>query len=235
MTRKEFDNLPLANRRLFELVNEYAGGNVSMFARLIGVKQQSVNRVFKADVRSGKYPSVSNEIRAAIKDRLGIDEIYYCTEDDDNGTSIEKKADGIPFFGETEIIAAGLLSGFGNAITAKDYNEPINLPMLANRDGDFALQVHGRSMIDTVHPDQNINDGAIVVLRPWRESFIEWGEIYCIATRNGFVVKRLMPHADDDKITCVSSNDAEYKPFDVYKSDITDIAKVKAIINLQIL
>ena len=145
------------------------------------------------------------------------------------------KEQSIPFFGESEIVTAGILSGFGNALMAQDITNVITLPMLNKKEGDFALQVRGRSMIDTVHPDQNINDGAIVVLRPWRESFIEWGEIYCIATRNGFVVKRLMPSDSDEKIVCVSSNDAEYKPFDVYKSDITDIAKVKAIINLQIL
>ena len=145
------------------------------------------------------------------------------------------KEQSIPFFGESEIVTAGILSGFGNALMAQDITNVITLPMLNKKEGDFAMQVRGRSMIDTVHPDQNINDGAIVVLRPWRESFIEWGEIYCIATRNGFVVKRLMPSDSDEKIVCVSSNDAEYKPFDVYKSDITDIAKVKAIINLQIL
>lgn len=234
MTKNEYNSLPLENRRLFDLVNEYTGGNVSMFANSIGVKQQSVYRVFKIDQRSGKYPSVSSDIKDAIKDKFGIEYSYYVNEDEEE-PKLSKSNQSIPFFGESEIVTAGILSGFGNALMAQDITKVITMPMLDKKDGDFALQVRGRSMIDTVHPDQNINDGAIVVLRPWRESFIEWGEIYCIATRNGFVVKRLMPSDSDEKIVCVPSNDAEYKPFDVYKSDITDIAKVKAIINLQIL
>lgn len=143
---------------------------------------------------------------------------------------------GVPYVGDGENVTAGPLAGFGEAITPGDITDYINVPSLSWRDGDFAVRTRGRSMIDTRHPEQNINDGAIVCLRPWRESYIQWGEIYCIATTAGFAVKRLMPAESDNAVRCVSSNEDEgYAPYDVPADDIRAIAKVTAIINLQLL
>lgn len=142
---------------------------------------------------------------------------------------------GIPFV-EGENVNAGALAGYGEGLNSNDITDHISLPALAWRDGDFAVRTRGRSMIDKQHPEQNINDGAIVVLRPWREHHIQWGEIYCIATNDGYAVKRLMPGNDERHVTCVSSNENEgYMPYQVEYQDIQGIAKVTAIINMQLL
>lgn len=143
----------------------------------------------------------------------------------------------LPFIGDgAEDVVAGELAGFGEGIDAKLISDHVLLPLLSKRDGDFAIRTRGRSMIDIEHPDQNINDGAIVCVRPWHEKHIQWGEIYCIATTSGYAVKRLMPSDNEDSIRCVSSNEEEgYMPYDVEKRDIKGIGKVTAIINLQLL
>ena len=74
--------MPLPNRKIFDLAAERTAGNVSALADIIGVKQQSLDRLFKIDKRSGKYPSVSPDIKKALKDKLGIDEIYLLTTGD---------------------------------------------------------------------------------------------------------------------------------------------------------
>lgn len=143
---------------------------------------------------------------------------------------------GVPFIGDTEHVNAGPLAGFGEGIAASDITDYVLLPMLKHREGDFAVRTRGRSMIDTRHPDQNINDGAIICVRPWHERHIQWGEIYCIATTDGYAVKRLMPSQNDNVLRCVSSNEDEgYLPYDVPTADIKGIGKVTAIINLQLL
>lgn len=240
MTNLEYDNLPLPNKQVYDLCIKYCNGNVSAFANMIGVSKQVLNRIFKIDPRSGKHPSVSQSIKKSISIALGYDETWFIdskTRNVDIVVSSSQSRAGIPYFGESEMAAAGTFKGFGNGLFAKEASEMIKLPSLQWRDGDFAIPVRGRSMIDKEHPDQCINDGAIVCLRPWRERFIRWGEIYCFATHDGFVVKRPMPSPKGDEyMLLVSSNEEEgYMPFEVERSAVIDIAIVTAIINLQVL
>ena len=87
MKKNEFNssNMPPQNKRLFDLVNEKANGNVSQFASMIGVKQQVLDRVFKRDKRSGKFPSISQAIKDGLKEKLGIDEVYLLVGGDVSG------------------------------------------------------------------------------------------------------------------------------------------------------
>lgn len=141
----------------------------------------------------------------------------------------------IPFFDE-EIFTGGYLQGTGSAIMDANKVDDVKLPFLKIKDGDFAVQVHGRSMIDTEHPELSINDGAIVCLRPWTESFIAYGERYAIATRSGFTVKYIAPSDKEGQIKCVPANKSEnFAPYYINMSDITGFARVTAIINMQIL
>lgn len=143
--------------------------------------------------------------------------------------------DSVPFFDE-EIFTGGILQGTGDAISLSQKVEDVRLPFLKVKDGDFAVQVRGRSMIDTDHPELSINDGAIVCLRPWNENFIEYGERYAIATRSGFTVKYIAQSDKEGFVKCVPANKGEnFAPYYINKSDITGFARVTAIINMQIL
>lgn len=77
-----YDELPVANKKVYDLVVKYAEGNVSKFAKKIGVKQQVLNRIFKKDGRNGEYPSVSPNIKNGLLNSLGIDEIYLLIDED---------------------------------------------------------------------------------------------------------------------------------------------------------
>lgn len=141
----------------------------------------------------------------------------------------------VPFFDE-EIFTGGYLQGIGNPLMKFNKIDDVKLPLLKVRDGDFAVQVHGRSMIDTEHPELSINDGAIVCLRPWAERHIEFGERYAIATNSGFTVKYITPSDKEGFVKCVPANkDENFAPYYISLSDITGLAKVTAIINMQIL
>lgn len=156
----------------------------------------------------------------AEKERTMLNEIETAT----------KKELGVPFL-EGEHVAAGLPAGEGEPLQPTLY---INLPGLQCRQGEFAVRAKGRSMVDENHPERSIPDGAIVVVSPWTSSHIEWGETYCVATRSGYFIKRLMPGEDEDHIRCVSNNEAEgYLPYEVLTDDITNVTRVTAVITIK--
>lgn len=136
---------------------------------------------------------------------------------------------GIPFYERR--IRCGSPDDFGACIEANKADGRIMLP---NVEGDFALVAHGDSMVDTERPDRSIMPGAIVVLRkvPYR-SLLRWGEIYAIATADGFIIKKVMP-LDEERIECRSLNSAEFPPFPVLKQDIYGFARVVAVISYKL-
>lgn len=216
-------------KRVKEVIDG-VGMSPNSFATLVGVDPSNLAKMLKGEQK------ISAKTIAKISKATGVSEEWITTgEGTKNATIKSSRSDGVPYYGETEFFAAGELAGTGASILQRDAADFIKLPALPNSDIDMAITAHGRSMIDTVHPEQSIPDGAYVVIRPWKEHHIEWGEIYCIGTRDGYAIKRLQP-CDDETIYCVSSNEAEgYAPYKVAFADITSISKVKAIINLQLL
>lgn len=86
---------------------------------------------------------------------------------------------------------------------------------------EFAIPAYGDSMTPT------ITSGHIILLSPWRESYLEWGKIYLVVTRQGHrSVKRLFPADTEDSVTCKSDNPA-YPPYQVRREDITRLYLVQ--------
>lgn len=149
----------------------------------------------------------------------------------DKPAAMEQAGDGsgIPFYERR--IRCGSPDDFGACIEANKADGRIMLP---NVEGDFALVAHGDSMVDTERPDRSIMPGAIVVLRKVPDrSLLRWGEIYAIATADGFIIKKVMP-LDEERIECRSLNSAEFPPFPVLKQDIYGFARVVAVISYKL-
>ena len=149
----------------------------------------------------------------------------------DKPAAMEQAGDGsgIPFYERR--IRCGSPDDFGACIEANKANGRIMLP---NVEGDFALVAHGDSIVDTERPDRSIMPGAIVVLRKVPDrSLLRWGEIYAIATADGFIIKKVMP-LDEERIECRSLNSAEFPPFPVLKQDIYGFARVVAVISYKL-
>lgn len=144
------------------------------------------------------------------------------------------KSNGTPYY-DLDAAACGSMAGFGQALTDSNNSGYISLPFLKTREGDMFIQTRGRSMIDAECPERSIPEGAIVLIRNWRERHIEWGEIYCLVTADGYVVKKLMPGDDDSHIKCVSADSINYPPFSVALSDIQGIARVVAVVSTTVL
>lgn len=58
--------MPKINERVFKLIDYYTDRNVKKFAESINIPQQTVNRLFNIDTRTGKYPLTSTDILISI-------------------------------------------------------------------------------------------------------------------------------------------------------------------------
>lgn len=54
------------NKRILQLIDYYTNRSVKKFAESIHIPQQTLNRLFNIDTRTGKYPLATTEILVAI-------------------------------------------------------------------------------------------------------------------------------------------------------------------------
>lgn len=91
-------------------------------------------------------------------------------------------------------------------------------------DCDFAINVWGDSMFPT------LQNGSIALCKEWKQSFIEYGFIYLVITREFHrMIKYLKPGSTDETVTCESENKF-YEPFEIRKEDILKLYLVKGCI-----
>lgn len=207
-----YDELPVVNKRVYDLVVKYENGNVSKFAERIGVTQQVLNRIFKKDGRNGKYPSVSPDIKKGLLNSLGIDEISLLTgegsmlkDESSKENSMPAQAElpkkRIPFYDDIATV------GGTNHLIASD--SPQMNPSEWIDAGDWfpeataAIRHYGDSMIE--YPS-----GSILALKRVEDHrLIIWGRNYSIETTEFRITKRLQD-GGDDFILAYSSNMSTY-------------------------
>lgn len=63
---------------------------------------------------------------------------------------------------------------------------------------------------------------------------IQWGEVYAMATADGYVVKKIMPSDMEGCVKCVSFNGEEFPPFDLNVNEIYDYAKVVGVATINL-
>lgn len=91
---------------------------------------------------------------------------------------------------------------------------------------DLAVPIAGDSMMPE-YPN-----GSIVLIKKIDAgAFIEWGKTYVLDTRNGLVIKVLVPGDKPGKIKCLSINPSPiYAPFEVDMDDVINVYAVKACV-----
>lgn len=88
-------------------------------------------------------------------------------------------------------------------------------------DCDIALNVWG----DSMYPE--LKSGQIVALKKWEESYIEFGNVYLVVTKNNHrMIKRIRASKNKDEVICESANEI-FDPFEIKKEDILKLYLVK--------
>lgn len=95
-------------------------------------------------------------------------------------------------------------------------------------DADFLLTMPGSSL------EGEINAGDVLIckhLPKSKEPLIEYGRAYILETTDGFIIRRLLPHKDKNKLVCTSGN-PNYLPFDIGKETILSYSKILGFIRV---
>ena len=224
------------------------GQTIASFERSIGVSAGYVKNIARSvppdvlESLSGVYPDLSIEwLMIGKGDMLkgGARPARY--DDADGSEEFSSRAAEpemcygaggcIPLVADVKA-TCGVPDGFSVAIRRDDCM-PIVVPGLS---GDFAIRAKGRSMINRHNPEKSINENNIIVCNRWTSrSYVRWGEVYVLATRDGIVVKQLMPSDEEGCVRCVSFNEEEgYRPFDLPVSEICDWAIVVGVVGISL-
>ena len=128
----------------------------------------------------------------------------------------------LPFSAVGGALADNIPTSFGSTL------EVCYVPDFVDKGADYTIRVDGDSM------SPRFRNGEILAIRVVNDpTFFQWGRIYVISTTQGCVVKKLLPHPEDDQlIICRSENREEYPDYTIHKSDIINVAIVVGHIGL---
>lgn len=206
---------------------EHYGVNKNQFAKNIGVTATQIY-----DLISGKTKKISDMMRDKIVGYYNeINPVFLQTGEGDMLKHVPStkeeaapKGKAIRYWVDVDATGGGVQL-FDDTLTS--HHIDIQIPQFS--DCTDAVNLSG----DSMHP--LYRGGDIIILKEWTESFIEYGNVYLIITRNGNrMVKRIQPGGDAAHITCVSEN-PEYKPFEVERGDILRLYIVKGSISKNVL
>lgn len=98
----------------------------------------------------------------------------------------------------------------------------------AFKGADFLIQVKGDSMQPTYY------SGDLVACErvPLNDIFFQWNKTYVLDTKQGPLIKRIIPGSDSEHILIVSDNN-NYPPFELSKDQFYGVALVRGIVRLE--
>ena len=244
------------NNRLRKFL-DFQGISVRQFEAMIGssdgkiAKFMATNSSLKSDTLSkimevfpqlsiewlitGEGDMLKNPSDGSLPNTNGLRKNYERTPTDDRETTDRQPTDipiakpvatgGIPLI---PIDAVAGFNGWNEAGVSELDCAHYDVPDFAAAHADFLIRVSGSSM----YP--KYSSGDILACRKIDEiTFIQWGKIYVIDSRQGAMVKRLFEiEGDAEHILCKSDN-ANYPPFKLPKNEIRSLSIVVGAIRLE--
>jgi phage repressor protein C with HTH and peptisase S24 domain len=96
------------------------------------------------------------------------------------------------------------------------------------KDAEFLIPVKGSSM----WPKYSSGDIVACKKLPLNDLFFQWNKVYVLDTAQGALIKRIKKGSDNDHILIVSEN-TNYEPFELHKTQINTVAIVVGVIRLE--
>lgn len=209
-----------------------------MFVKHLGVSMKtfeeacSLSSGYVTSMRKGFGPDKLNNVLNAYP-QLNRDWLLY---GEGNMLKTEKPAvveNGIPYY-DVENFECGMPGGFGKALEKANPDGYFNFPWIKNDGNTFCVKAHGNSMVNYDDPIHSISHGSYIALRRNTVSAIQWGEVYALATADGYIIKKLMPSEREDCVRCVSFNSEDFPPFDLPYNEIFDYAVVVGVATINL-
>lgn len=212
--------------RTIEFV-KHKGISMKAFETMCGLSNGYVTAMRKGFGRE-KLEQVLN-----VFPELNRDWLLYGEGEMMNSQKLAVAEDGIPYY-DVENFECGMPGGFGKALEKSNPDGYFNFPWIKNDGSTFCVKAHGNSMLNFQDPIHSICHGSYIALRRSQVNAVQWGEVYALATADGYVIKKIMPSEIEGCVKCVSFNDEEYPPFDLPVNDIYDYAKVVGVATINL-
>lgn len=135
---------------------------------------------------------------------------------------VESNSTGKPLI-PLDALAGNGTGGF--TIMDHDIKEYYNVPEFNH--ADFMIKVSGASMQPKYYGGDVV---ACKIVNDW--TFFQWNRVYVLDTSQGAIVKRVKQGSDDDHLLLISEN-KNYEPFEIAKTDLNGLALVIGVIRLE--
>ena len=189
--------------------------NKKEFAELVGISRTSMSSAFNGDERY-LTDSLISKVSGCIE-TLELETMFPSIQ------SVQQKYESqvtIPVIPTGA--RAGTLGDFAEGVQEYDCERMIS-PI---KGADFAIQVTGESM------SPEYPNGSHIIIKKISAEFISWGNVFCLDTNDGAIIKQVYPTDDDSIIECRSLNPA-YPPFKVKKDLINGWYRVLMCLSLK--
>lgn len=233
------------NQRIQEIIDKLFSGNKRAFSIAVGIAATVTENIVGT---RGTNPSfeVTSKIASAIENintewlltgkgsmlKTGtsqVNDITATVSEDEPYYGLKSNHTEKPFIESASLIK----ESFSQAISTGNC-KVIIIPFID--DYDFSLRNHGDSMVNRSDLKKSIHDQDIVACRFWENgSHIRWGEVYALATKQGYIIKKVVPSDTKGKITCISFNEEKgYTAYDLSLSEISDWAIVVGVVSVNV-
>lgn len=218
--------------RLFEFFREKALSNykVEQACGLSNGYLRNLRKAPSAEILEkifSTYPELSREWVMNGSGEMLRSSVTPATETQPRDLPVAKPAahGGIPLI---PIDAVAGFNGWDESGVKELDCDHYDVPEFAAAHADFLIRVSGSSM----YP--KYSSGDILACRKIDEiTFIQWGKIYVIDSRQGAMVKRLFPIDGDSAMLLCKSDNPNYPPFELPKEEIRSISIVVGAIRLE--
>lgn len=189
--------------------------NKKEFSELVGISRTSMSSAFNGDERY-LTDSLISKVSGCIE-TLELETMFPSIQ------SVQQKYESqvtIPVIPTGA--RAGTLGDFAEGVKEYDCERMVS-PI---KGADFAIQVTGESM------SPEYPNGSHIIIKKISAEFISWGNVFCLDTNDGAIIKQVYPTDDDSIIECRSLNPA-YPPFKVKKDLINGWYRVLMCLSLK--
>lgn len=226
MTKKE---------RLEAIIAHYGDGKPSQFAKSLGVAPSTISSWLSRDTFDYELLFAKCENINSAWLLTGEGDMLLSSPGNNQGLTKDEPRTNQPTTCHTQagipLIPVDAVAGFNGidspTIQIHDCQRYL-VPEFQQLNAEFMIRVSGSSM----YP--KYSSGDILACRKLTSyHFIQWGKIYVIDSEQGAMVKRLFPCDEDTDYVICKSDNPNYPPFELPKTEIRSLSIVLGAIRFE--
>lgn len=202
----------------------------SDFAKKVGISTSMMNEILKERTNVGIKPiqNTVNSFTEISLDWLIKGEGMMIKKKPENEISDEVRQNQIIQTIGIPLIPIEAMAGYSTGETTVLELDCERFLIPTFKGADYLIQVKGSSM----YPKYNSGDIVACKNLSLADMFFQWNKVYVLDTVQGALIKRIKKGTSEEHISIVSDN-INYEPFELHKSQIHAIAIVIGVIRLE--